>query len=210
MCCMKCLTRNTPLTCRVPGELLQSQTNQELMQDGAAPSAETSASNGVLVPSPVSEDADLGDGRSAQTSELPASQSTSSSSFTLRSTTETKYNDDWTKAEPVPGGDRNDDRKPGDAGGRGGPTSTGSLEGIEAGVCNDITEPFRAVKVVDSPFTSEEEEEETRKRRGGGLVLHSKSADPAVVKQSSPLTLRSTAERKDSQKWQQSGWTDSE
>jgi hypothetical protein len=112
--------------------------------------------------------------------------------------------------ESVHGADRYDDRMPDYADGHGVPSSTGPLKEIEAGACGDITESFRAINVMDSSLTSEEEEEETRKRRGGGLVLPRKSADPAVVKRSSSLKLRSTAQTMDNQNWQQPGWSDSE
>jgi hypothetical protein len=118
------------------------------------------------------------------------------------------------KQDSVYGDGRNDDRKPDYADGPGVSLATRPLKEISAGESGDITMSFRAGKVVDTPLTSEEEEEEqeeeTRRRRGGGLVLHSKSAEPAVVKRSSSLALRSAAERKDSQNSQQLGWSDSE
>jgi hypothetical protein len=188
---------------------VQKQTTQDLMQGNPTTYSETSASNGAI----VSEDADLEECRSRRGGgvELAASPAKRSSSFTLRSTAESKSNDEW-QAKSLPD-DRNDDRQTDNAEGLAVPASTGPFDEIEPDTCDGITESPRSVNVMDSPLTtgSEEEvdEEETRRRRGGGLVQPSRSVESAVKRPSS-LTLRSAAGSMDGNTWEKPEWTENE
>jgi hypothetical protein len=213
MCFLECLTRYKTFALRVLGESVKEQTTQDLMQGDPTPYSETSASNGAI----VSEGADLEECRSRRgggvvpTPELAASPAKRSSSFTLRSTAESKSNDEW-QAKSVPD-DRNDDCQTDNDEGLAVPASTGPFDEIEPDTCDGITESLRSVNMMDSPLTTgseeEAEEEETRRRRGGGLVQPSRSVESAVKRPSS-LTLRSAAESMDGNTWEKPEWTENE